>query len=625
MDRSREESLRKIRDLGIIHLNKKSVSSPALTKLLNRHSQLETVSGILDVFTPKKGSKTVPSEFEGDLAGYVAVLYERRGKLQDYMFRHQREKSRFEKWGNFNPDDFRYLAEHGVNAYLYELPLDAYEKIAGDEPVFVLAKDEKNNTIRLVTFGKIEGRAPYPLPERSLAVVEERNAIRRAEMAKIENELASLSFLKGRLKDEIKANLTEIEFETAKAGMEKSELTANAGPDLSVSWITGFVPGPDMEKVQKAARENNWAFCSEDPSDDDEVPTKLQNNKFVSLIYPVFDFLEMIPGYRERDISLWFLVFFMLFFAMIFGDAAYGSILVLTAIAGILKTRKNGVPAALRFLLLMSISNAVWGTLVCSWFAMDVALVPKFLQNISLPLIANTSAQPGWLASYNAGNFWIRLGLVKGFETPEIMKLAVKTNLMYFCFSIALVQLSIAHIIRIADNIRSPKIIGEFGSMCMLFGMYFVLISLVADNAGFSGVKPWQFYFLAGGFVLVFIFGKYEDGLLKSIKASVSDLINVILGITNVFSDIMSYIRLWAVGIAGASIAVIINSYAGPLFGRLVFFLIGIVFFAFGHGFNMVLNVLSVLVHGVRLNTLEFSSHVGLNWTGFSYKPFVKR
>ncbi|MCL2479478.1 MAG: hypothetical protein FWF22_08245, partial [Treponema sp.] len=58
---------------------------------------------------------------------------------------------------------------------------------------------------------------------------------------------------------------------------------------------------------------------------------------------------------------------------------------------------------------------------------------------------------------------------------------------------------------------------------------------------------------------------------------------------------------------------------------KFAFFILGILFFAFGHSFNMVLNVLSVLVHGVRLNTLEFSSHVGLSWSGSAYKPFARR
>ena len=74
-------------------------------------------------------------------------------------------------------------------------------------------------------------------------------------------------------------------------------------------------------KVEKTAVESKWAFAADDPAADDNVPTKLKNNKFVSLIYPVTDFLGTVPGYNEFDISNWFLLFFTIFFGMIFWPA----------------------------------------------------------------------------------------------------------------------------------------------------------------------------------------------------------------------------------------------------------------------------------------------------------------
>jgi len=625
MDKNKEDALERLRDLGVVHLLKKNVSSPNLTKLLNRYNQIESASGILDSFKPKKGKETEPLAGKGELATRILALSERRKRLEDYMFSHQREYTRFARWGDFNPKDFAYLAEHGVNAFLYELPIDSYESIVGDVPVITLAADKKNNVIRFLAFDKIPNKYPYPLPERPLVVVEELNVLRQVEKNKIEAELASLYPLKKQLEKERKAVLVDIEFETAKAGMEQIKDDSSGG-ELSVSWISGYAPEPELGALKRAASENNWAICALDPEkDDEEVPTKLKNSKFTTLIYPVTGFLELIPGYREKDISIWFLLFFTLFFAMIFGDAAYGIILLLIAIIAIAKTSKKGVYIGLKLLLLLSIANIVWGTLVCSWFGLDTALLPQFLQNISLPLIVNVSSDPAWLPVYNANNFWIQSGLVHSFTDLDVMAKAIDTDMMLFCFSIALVQLSIAHIVNITHLIRSPKVFAEIGRLGILFGIYFVILSLIVFNTGFEGVKPWQLYITIAGFTLLFIFGSYEGSLIKSILTSCSNFITVVLNITNVFSDIMSYIRLWAVGLASASIAGIINDFASPLFSRFVFFAFGLFLFAFGHGFNMVLNVLSILVHGVRLNMLEFSTHVGLNWTGFAYKPFAKR
>jgi len=627
MDREKDAALEKIRELGVVHLERKSASSPALTKLMDRRVQLDIATGVLTAFTPKKKSKNkeAPPKFDGDLASHVVALSDRRKKLQDYIFNHQREMGYFEKWGEFEPKDFAYLNQYGVNAQLYDITLASYEKNTPEVPHIVLGTDKKNGFVRLLAFDSIPNERPFVMPERPLSVVIERNKIRKAEMAKIEAELTALSPLKKQIEDKKKSLLADIEFETASIGMEHIENDV-ASSDVSISWISGYAPAPDIGLLKRAASENGWAFCAADPAEDDtEVPTKLKNNKLTELIYPLTGFLEMSPGYRETDISGWFLLFFTLFFGMIFGDAAYGAILCLISIICILKTAKKGTPLIFKFLLLMSLSNLAWGVLTCSWFGFDVSAVPQALQNLSLPLIVNTSDSPGWLTAYNANNFWIRFGLVSAYDNVDAMGKGITANLMLFCFSVALVQLCIAHIKGVIANIKSPKVLAELGQLGMLIGMYFVVLSLVVFNTGFGGVKSWQFGALFGGFALNFVFSNYEGSVLKSFLTSCANILTNVLGITNVFSDIMSYIRLWAVGLAGASIASTVDGFAGSMVSHLVFFIFGVVLFLFGHSFNMVLNVLSVLVHGVRLNTLEFSSHLGLTWSGFSYKPFAKR
>ena len=109
--------------------------------------------------------------------------------------------------------------------------------------------------------------------------------------------------------------------------------------------------------------------------------------------------------------------------------------------------------------------------------------------------------------------------------------------------------------------------------------------------------------------------------MLESLK----NIISVLLGVVNQFSDIVSYIRLWAVALAGAAISGTVNQMAGPMFGKLFMVIFGVVLLVFGHGLNMILNLLSVIVHGVRLNTLEFSQHLGMAWSGVKYRPFSER
>jgi V/A-type H+-transporting ATPase subunit I len=163
----------------------------------------------------------------------------------------------------------------------------------------------------------------------------------------------------------------------------------------------------------------------------------------------------------------------------------------------------------------------------------------------------------------------------------------------------------------------------------MLVGMYGVVLVLIASNefrdlSAYIPMTPCV-YALAAGFVVNFIFANYDGSVGRSILESLKNFISMVLGIANVFSDIMSYIRLWAVGLAGAAISSTVVTMAGPMLGHFIFFVFGVLLLVFGHGLNLVLNTLSVLVHGVRLNTLEFSGHVGLTWAGTAYKPFSKK
>lgn len=214
------------------------------------------------------------------------------------------------------------------------------------------------------------------------------------------------------------------------------------------------------------------------------------------------------------------------------------------------------------------------------------------------------------------------------------------TNQKIFCFVLALIQLSIAHIKCFFKDVKSAKCLGDLGALMELWGMFYVVMSLVVDGTKYPllsitsesmylfGVVPVQFLclgVLGAGFILNFIFSNYEGSVGKSVLESCKNIISVLLGVVNVFSDIVSYIRLWAVALAGAAISSTVNSMAGPMFGKLALFIFGIILVLFGHGLNNILNLLSVIVHGVRLNTLEFSQHLGMAWTGTKYKPFMEK
>ena len=408
----------------------------------------------------------------------------------------------------------------------------------------------------------------------------------------------------------------EIEFETYATGMADEKLSPESEASLTVSYFTGYIEAENLDRLKQTAQSNSWGLLVEEPSVEDNVPTKLKNNKFVSLIYPLTDFLGTVPGYFEYDISGWFLAFILIFFGIIFGDGGYGLLICAVAAIPIIKSLIAKKQISPMFLLvgLFGLSTVLWGTLTCTWFGLSPEQLPEWLKSLSIPLISNVYADKIWYP------FW----------TNGTAGLTTAQNLQIFCFSLALIQLTVAHIKGATRNKKSIKMLGDIGSILQLLGIYYLVLSLVVNAEVFSfglviggvPIGTVAIALIGVGFVLSFVFSNYEGSIIKSILSSLTNIVSVLLGVVNVFSDIVSYIRLWAVGIAGAAISATVNELVSPLLGNFMFMIFAIVLLVFGHGLNMILNILSVIVHGIRLNTLEFSSHLDMSWSGHKFKPF---
>lgn len=617
LDSERKEALKKLRKLGLVHLEQVQGSGERLSKHKSNFTVLESAFMTLSDIKVPKAKKSVPTSVNPELdavsslakAEEINDLILQKKNLEDKIVVSVSEIDRLASWGGVTPADFTFLSQKGIDLSLYEIPNDAYLSIPEDVETLFVNRD-KGQT-RFLVIGN-NGKRPESLPADAFSIslpsvgTEElaQNIIQfRKDIVKIEAQIENSIPFKTALKKAMSVMEKEIEFENLYTGIGKEEDSS-----VPLAWLTGYLPSEDLGKLQKLAQEENWALATSDPAEEDEVPTKLKNNKFVSLIYPVSDFLGTVPGYREYDISGWFLLFFCIFFGMIFGDAGYGLLMVLAATAGIISSasKKKPVGPAMYLLMLLGVTTVAWGTITCTWFGLAPDALPTFIRSMSFGPLSNAVSV----------------------MSPE-KELWVKQNMQVFCFGLALVQLTIAHIKGIVRNIKSLKAFGEIGSMLMLWGIFYLVLNMVVDGTRFSfdavmfGIPLIKIVLglVATGFALNFIFSNYDGSVLRSILESCKNIVSVLLGVVNIFSDIVSYIRLWAVGLAGSAISATVNQMAGPTLGGALIFA-GILLLCFGHGLNMILNVLSVIVHGVRLNTLEFSSHLGMSWSGFNYQPF---
>ncbi len=602
LEAEKRQALKSLRKLGLVHLEELEGHSDELSMLKGEQSNLETALRLLQDLKLEKSVKPSNPIDESDsviFADKVISLFDEKSKAQSEIIKYQLELDRLSRWGGVNLEDFSYLSEKGVHLHLYEIPANKYATLPEDiETVFV---NQDKNTARFLLFTQDDIIPNLPaeafrvdMPEKSTSVMEQNIKELKAKIASIDSTLLATTSKISFLKDSIKEKAKQVEFENAFSGM-----SCDNAENHALAWLTGYVPTENAPEVKKLAEAEKWGFAAVDPAEDDPVPTKIKNNKFVSLIYPVTDFLGTVPGYNEYDISNWFLLFFCVFFGMIFGDGGYGIIIVLAALFGLLSAIFKGKkPAGAMFLLLLiGLSTMGWGMITCSWFGMDTNLLPQWLKDLSVPALSNVTA-----------------------NISSEMDTYVSQNIQIFCFTLALIQLSIAHLKGIFRYIKSLKCLGELGSLVMLWGIYLVVLNMVVSAERFP-MPSYTVPLVLGGFLFNFIFGNYSGNFGAGLAESAKNIVSLLLGVVNVFSDVVSYIRLWAVGLAGGAIASTVNEMAGPMMGGAMI-CAAILLLFFGHGLNMILNVLSVIVHGVRLNTLEFSNHLGMSWSGFSYKPF---
>ena len=375
-----------------------------------------------------------------------------------------------------------------------------------------------------------------------------------------------------------------------------SSASETAESQSGLVWISGYIPEADIDTFKAAAKENGWAYAVGDVDDEDQkIPTKMRYGKVSGLIKPVFDILGILPGYRESDISFFFLLFFTLFFAMIMGDGGYGVLLLIATIIITIKVKKKNNVIFLLFVL--SIATIVWGAITGTWFGLKEAMDVPFLKALVIPGFANY---------------------------PECFGIAAteaQNNIIKFSFSIGAIQMAVGSLISIKKKFGEKNLswIADVGWLISILAMYLLSLLLVVKEQ--IDIVP-VFAMIGVAFALVVVFGGMspKKTFAQGLKSGVADAFTVFLNTISCFGNVMSYIRLFAVGMAGLAISQSFNGLASGFSGPLL--IMGAAVVIIGHALNLVMCILSVVVHGVRLNVLEFSGQAGIEWTGIAYDPF---
>lgn len=592
VEAEKRNAVRELRKLGLMHLEPLQGRGETYEELVTERNRLEKAYFLLLDHKVAQSTEAFTSREAIDFADQVLDLHDAIAATRNQIAELTNEIERVSAWGDFQPELLRELAGAGVPLRMVELPVKQLARWPEDYHYLPVAT-HKGRVKLLVLAGQ-----GSELPAEALEFRPAESSLgsmladRAGLQARLSEQLGAVKVQAARsqaIKPVLAKLDRDIAFETLHSGM---------AVDGAVAWFSGWVPAKDQVALQDLAKKLNWGLILDDPRDDENPPTKVENPAAVRMVQPVFDFLGTVPNYREYDISGLFLLFFAFFFAMIFGDGGYGALLFVAGLFVAAKLRIGGkkVPDAVNLLLFLSGATVVWGVITATWFGLPPESLPPVLRRIAIP----------WLSS----------------ENPM-----ADDNVKVLCFCIGLVQLGIAHLKNFVRDWPSPRLLAQVGQLGMVGGIFFLVLNLVISAERY-GVPMAAFYAIGIGFVLNFIFAAYDDrkgffgGIAAGILHSLANIVSVFLGVVNIFADIVSYIRLWAVGLAGLAISQTVNNMAGPMLGSLILFAAGVLLLVFGHGLNLIMALLSVIVHGVRLNMLEFSGHLGMEWSGYKYEPF---
>jgi V/A-type H+-transporting ATPase subunit I len=353
--------------------------------------------------------------------------------------------------------------------------------------------------------------------------------------------------------------------------------TSNAVED-NVRIIEAYVPKNETEQLDQYLNQNTIAYFTEKPNPDDKIPIKQKNNKFARLFEPIGE-LFSLPAYTEMDLTPYFAPFFMMFFGFCLGDVGYG----LFILAGATLYKRKAKPELKPIITLaqfLGIGTIILGTLTGTFFGinlLEVESLGKF-RNIML------DSQKVFYLSLAVGTFQILFGM------------ALKA-------------------------VNSYRLMGWQYAM-MPIGWIIMMLGII-DIATTKLAPGFTVYLIYTGTAIVIAFSDPTAGVFGRLGKGIWEL----YGITGIFGDILSYVRLFALGISGAILGFVVNTIAlqikdaAPIIGPIFF----VIFLIVGHLANLAISSLGSFVHPMRLTFVEFYKNAGFTGGGKHYKPFKNK
>ena len=563
--------------LGVVHVEHEHLpSGNELNEISEKLGLIEQSRSILSA-AGQNPAKYITHK-SGDLQNvcrHIIDLQKRYDQLREYSVTLNSWIDFWGSWGDFDPAQIKAMREKGVFIKFYQIPKDKLKILP--QSIILREISAQGSLINCLVIAEEDIDIDFKeleLPKVSLSGMKNRLSEDAKIMVNIREELSEYLIYNNDLIGVEEDLLNQKEFYSVLNGMGQAE---------EISYVKGYIPVESEALLLKQARQSGWGILTLEPDENDLVPTLVRNPAWISLIKPVLKLLELVPGYRELDISPLFIIFFSIFFGILIGDAGYGAVYFLLNLWAQKKIGHKVKDKSVFFLFyILSFCAIIWGLLTGTFF----------------------------------GQAWLSGMGIK----PLVPLLVNATFVQALCFFIGALHLSLAHGWRAMLKAPALSALADLGWISVIWAVFFLAKTLLLGDP-FPLFGNWL---IITGLVLVLFFTSPQKNILKTIGAGLG---TIALSLVNNFTDVVSYIRLFAVGLAGVAIADAFNAMAAGVVkkGDILTILVAVLIVICGHLLNIILGPMSVLVHGVRLNVLEFCSHANVSWDGFAYKPFMKK
>ena len=592
-----QEFLDRMGELGVLHVVQKQQGAldnaevQEQMRLLSRYANaIEALGKVATAPSSSpmgedKGVQSCSSPLGGNEGGLLLVQYDQllaeKAAAEARIQVLAKDEQMLAPWGNFEPASVERLIKAGYDINFFACATRLYKEEWESEyhAITINADKSKVYFITVTAPGteiSIEAEL-CRLPKTSLEALRQEIESLQTKCADFDKQITA--FADAHL-DHFKAVHEALQSDI---NFSKVALSADTVAGDKLMLLQGWAPEKSLDTVREYLDKTGHYYQVDDPTAEDDIPIQLSNNKFFRLFEPLTK-LYMLPKYGELDLTMFFAPFFMLFFGLCLGDMGYG-LLIMLALPVFTKLFQLINPEFKSPLVfLFGLSTVLAGSLTGTAFGFSLYdLDIPFFQKMKDMLYQDNQAM--FYLSLIIGCVQILFGMVL-----KAVNLTIQLGFKYAVSTIGWIMLLV--------GVAVGVLTGSMGAT------WFMVLMIVAG-------------------CMIMLYNSPGKNIFLNIGLGLWDAYNMVTGL---LGDVLSYVRLFALGLSGGILASVFNSLAIGMSPDIpvVGFLVTALIFLIGHGLNIFMNILGSMVHPMRLTFVEFFKNSGYEGGGQEYKPFKK-